>query len=243
MVRSSLLLLLVTLVAVSPVQRASAGLPQASHATRARVEPGVNCSKARTPYEKLVCATPDLSAADRAMAAAYGVALKTHPFPGSVRAMQVRWNASCPVGQSVPFYLKRLQDRTRQLTRMPVAVFTEASNSALFAYHEGAPVFEMYEDTVNGRKQVTMLAFMSDTQPVANPEDDYHGSCSFTGSLDPKTGKIVFDVRGVVEGSPEKLDPPAAAGLNAAGDLVLVDSMPCFWRNTVPAGVYPRSAK
>lgn len=50
-----------------------------------------DCAKARSPIEKAICATPELSRADEELAAAYRAALASFPVPGFVRETQRAW--------------------------------------------------------------------------------------------------------------------------------------------------------
>ena len=60
---------------------------------------GIDCTKAKTPVERMLCADPALRAADGAVADAFAAALAAAPDQGAVRACQRQWLAArnaCP---------------------------------------------------------------------------------------------------------------------------------------------------
>jgi uncharacterized protein len=60
---------------------------------------GIDCAKAQTPVERLICADPALRQADGAVAEAFAAALAAAPDPATVRAAQRHWLAArnaCP---------------------------------------------------------------------------------------------------------------------------------------------------
>ena len=68
-----------------------------------RTEPGIDCSKARSPLEKAICANPPLIALDRQVAIAYDEALARQPEQrDAIRQQQIAWLRQRDVACAVP---------------------------------------------------------------------------------------------------------------------------------------------
>ena len=107
--------------AVSPAESSSqsaidaAAAPAAdARAPQAADGPSFNCSRVTSENLKLICATPELAAADRALAAAYRQALAASSDPAALRDGEQAWiaargAAAADVDQLRALYAERIQ--------------------------------------------------------------------------------------------------------------------------------------
>lgn len=209
-------------------QTGVAARPSGASSPQGKSGPSFDCRKATTAYERLVCRTPELAIADRALATAYRNALATHPLPTYVRERQRLWLPShghCASGdQSVRRCLVSVYERIQELKRIPTAVYSDAEDGA-FSYHAGHAVFELFAPTVNGQIPFAIWGGARILRS-ANAYTECHG----TGMLDGVSGEVI-----AYEG-----DGPLSIRLGQNRTRLILDQdLPCMGFARILAGEYP----
>jgi uncharacterized protein len=175
--------------------------------------PSFNCAKATTEYEKVVCKTPELAAADRALAAAYRAAVASHPLPTYVRERQRVWlqyrSLCLSSSNTVRACLDEMNQRVAELKRQPTAVYTDAEGGA-FSYKSGDVVFELFQPTADGEIPINVWGGARILRSASAYTD-----CDGRGVFNPSSGRVTFD-------STSSMDEQMMATMDPSGRILIV---------------------
>jgi uncharacterized protein len=151
-----------------------------------------DCTKAKSPVEKVICTDTELSKLDEDLSKVYKDALKEHPVENYVKTRQRAWiktNSYCDKSKLANCLKENYKGRIKQLNEInKIQVY---SNSNKFSYENGDAVAEIRQDGTNYLISLWGGARLHSQASKDNGKDTYT-ECEFEGTFtSPKGGKAI----------------------------------------------------